>query len=210
MCTEHLDDSQTRSYIDQCSVLLRHLIYFRVLYSMEFSSQRPLWQIIAIMRRRYGLSALRSACTCLIFQIHIQVKALSQRIKQLGITALEEEHMNYALQATQGDAEKAFSLLLLLEDSIEGIIRNYTPNTKLLGAENRQGVTCYLDALLFAMFARLDCFEAILYKSFNDEPRRKLAILLRLWVNLLRSGKLITTDMVSYKTCGCPHLLYWY
>lgn len=118
--------------------------------------------------------------------------------------------MNYALQATQGDAEKAFSLLLLLEDSIEGIIRNYTPNTKLLGAENRQGVTCYLDALLFAMFARLDCFEAILYKSFNDEPRRKLAILLRLWVNLLRSGKLITTDMVSYKTCGYPHLLYWY
>jgi hypothetical protein len=84
----------------------------------------------------------------------------------------------------------------LLEDSIEGIIRSYTPNTKLLGAENRQGVTCYLDALLFAMFARLDCFEAILYKSFNDEPRRKLAILLRLWVNLLRAGKLITTDIV--------------
>lgn len=87
-------------------------------------------------------------------------------------------------------------MLLLLEDSIEGIIRGYTPSTKLLGAENRQGVTCYLDALLFAMFARLDCFEAILYKSFNDEPRRKLVILLRLWVNMLRSGKLITTDIV--------------
>ena len=118
--------------------------------------------------------------------------------------------MIYALQTTEGDIEKAFSLLLLLEDSIEGVIRNYTPNTKLLGAENRQGVTCYLDALLFAMFARLDCFEAILYKSFNDEPRRKLAILLRLWVNLLRSGKLIKTDMVSYNTCGCPLLSHWY
>ncbi|KAJ5836840.1 Peptidase C19 ubiquitin carboxyl-terminal hydrolase 2 [Penicillium robsamsonii] len=127
-----------------------------------------------------------------------KVKALAQRLKQLGIVAIEEEHMNYALQATDGDTEKAFSLLLLLEDSIEGIIRNYTPNTKLLGAENRQGVTCYLDALLFAMFARLDCFEAILYKSFNDEPRRKLAILLRLWVNLLRSGKLIKTDMTKH------------
>jgi hypothetical protein len=127
-----------------------------------------------------------------------QVKALVQRIKQLGITALEEEHISYALQATHGDTEKAFSLLLLLEDSIEGIIRTYTPNTKLLGAENRAGVTCYLDALLFAMFARLDCFEAILYKSFSDEPRRKLAVLLRFWVNLLRSGKLITTDMVSH------------
>ncbi|KAI2733851.1 hypothetical protein CBS147332_866 [Penicillium roqueforti] len=127
-----------------------------------------------------------------------KVKALAQRIKQLGITALQEDHISYALQATQGDTEKAFGLLLLLEDSIEGIIRNYTPNTKLLGAENRQGVTCYLDALLFAMFARLDCFEAILYKSFNDEPRRKLVILLRLWVNLLRSGKLITTDMTKH------------
>ncbi|KAJ5181063.1 Peptidase C19 ubiquitin carboxyl-terminal hydrolase 2, partial [Penicillium cf. griseofulvum] len=127
-----------------------------------------------------------------------KVKVLAQRLKQLGIIAIEEDHMIYALQTTEGDIEKAFSLLLLLEDSIEGIIRNYTPNTKLLGAENRQGVTCYLDALLFAMFARLDCFEAILYKSFNDEPRRKLAILLRLWVNLLRSGRLITTDMTKH------------
>ncbi|CAG8112752.1 unnamed protein product [Penicillium olsonii] len=127
-----------------------------------------------------------------------KVKSLAQRIKQLGITALEEEHISYALKATHGDSEKALSLLLLLEDSIEGIIRTYTPNTKLLGAENRAGVTCYLDALLFAMFARLDCFEAILYKSFTDEPRRKLAVLLRLWVNLLRSGKLITTDMTRH------------
>lgn len=92
--------------------------------------------------------------------------------------------------------DKALEVLLLLEDSIEGIIKEYTPSTKLLGAENRMGVTCYLDALLFAMFARLDCFEAILYTSFPDEPRRKLSILLRLWVNMLRSGKLITKDLV--------------
>jgi hypothetical protein len=98
--------------------------------------------------------------------------------------------------------DTAVALLLLLEDSIEGIIRSYTPNTKLLGAENRSGVTCYLDALLFAMFARLDCFEAILYKSFNDEPRRKMAVLLRFWVNMLRSGRLITTDIVSHSSFG--------
>lgn len=98
--------------------------------------------------------------------------------------------------------DTAVALLLLLEDSIEGIIRSYTPNTKLLGAENRSGVTCYLDALLFAMFARLDCFEAILYKSFNDEPRRKMAVLLRFWVNMLRSGRLITTDIVSHYSFG--------
>ncbi|KAJ5104514.1 hypothetical protein NUU61_001861 [Penicillium alfredii] len=82
----------------------------------------------------------------------------------------------------------AFGLLLLLQDSIEGIIRSYTPSTKLLGAVNRQGVTCYLDALLFAMFARLDSFEGILYKTFSDEPRRKLIIVLRLWTEYLQGA----------------------
>ncbi|KAJ5562865.1 Peptidase C19 ubiquitin carboxyl-terminal hydrolase 2 [Penicillium sp. DV-2018c] len=127
-----------------------------------------------------------------------KIKTLTHRLKKLGISTLREQHISYALQAVRGDTDKAFDLLLLLEDSIEGVIRTYTPNTKLVGAENREGVTCYLDALLFAMFARLDCFEAILYKSFDDEPRRKLAILLRLWVNLLRSGILITTDMTKH------------
>ncbi|EAU30524.1 conserved hypothetical protein [Aspergillus terreus NIH2624] len=129
-----------------------------------------------------------------------KVKIISRRISQLGITGIKEEHMAYALQSThaQGDVDKAFDLLLLLEDSIEGVVRGYTPSTKLLGAENREMVTCYLDALLFAMFARFDCFEPILYKTFDDEPRRDLAILLRFWVNMLRSGRLITTDITKH------------
>ncbi|KAJ5735951.1 uncharacterized protein N7483_001076 [Penicillium malachiteum] len=127
-----------------------------------------------------------------------KTRLIEAKIRGMGISGLEERHFNYALHATKEDTDQAVTLLLLLEDSIEGIIRTYKPSTKLLGAENRQGVTCYLDALLFAMFARLDCFEAILYKSFNDEPRRKLVTLLRLWVNLLRSGKLITADMTKH------------
>ena len=93
--------------------------------------------------------------------------------------------------------ERAYELLLLLEDSEEGIIRPYHSDIKLLGAVNRGGVTCYLDALLFAMFARLGSFEAMLYKNFEDEPRKRLATLLRLWVNTLRAGKLITTDITK-------------
>ena len=96
----------------------------------------------------------------------------------------------------QGDSEKAYELLVLLEDSEEGIIRPYDPNEKLLGAVNREGVTCYLDGLLFAMFAVLASFEAMLYKNFEDPPRKRLATLLRLWVNTLRAGKLITPDIV--------------
>ena len=62
----------------------------------------------------------------------------------------------------------------------------------------RKAVKYSGDALLFAMFARLDCFEPILNRTFEDAHLRKLVVLLRLWVNMLRSGKLITTDIVCF------------
>lgn len=96
----------------------------------------------------------------------------------------------------KGDADKAYELLAFLKDSEEGIIQPYNSDVKLLGAVNRQAVTCYLDALLFAMFARLGSFEAMLYKNFDDPAKQRLVTLLRLWVNLLRAGKLITVDIV--------------
>lgn len=81
------------------------------------------------------------------------------------------------------------------------------PSVTLLGAVNRDAVSCYMDSVLFAMFARLRSFEAILYKNFEDEPRKKLAMWIRLWVNLLRRGKLITTDIVR-STSSAPRVLY--
>lgn len=99
--------------------------------------------------------------------------------------------------AANGDVEAAYGLLLAMSDASEGIVTGYDPHTKLLGAQNRQGVTCFLDATLFAMFSRLDSFEAMLYNSFDEVSRNKLAFILRLWVNLLRSGRLITTDITK-------------
>ncbi len=118
---------------------------------------------------------------------------------KLGINRIKEPQIEFALRAkfADGDPEKAYDFLVLLEDSIEGIVREYDLSIRPLGAVNREKVTCWLDALLFAMFARLDSFESILFTPFADEPRKRLAILLRLWVNLLRTGKLITTDIVS-------------
>lgn len=84
--------------------------------------------------------------------------------------------------------------------SLSGKIVRYNPDIQMLGAENRGNVTCYLDALLFAMFAKIGSFECMLKNDSLDEPQRRLATLLRLWVNMLRSGKLIETDMV-----GHPH-----
>ena len=66
----------------------------------------------------------------------------------------------------------------------------------MVGAENREFVTCYLDALLFAMYAKLEAFDCMLKNEQLDENQRNLAALIRLWVNMLRSGKLIRTDMV--------------
>ena len=73
----------------------------------------------------------------------------------------------------------------------------YDPTVAMLGAENRGGVTCYIDALLFAMFCRLDAFECLLEADFPKGPTASLARLLRIWVNMLRSGRLIRTDLVS-------------
>jgi hypothetical protein len=97
-----------------------------------------------------------------------------------------------------GDVDKAFELLVLFQESVEGIIKHYDPSVPMLGAVNRSNVTCYLDALLFAMFARMDNFEPILCTTLEDEPKRRLSTLIRLWVNMLRTGKLIPTDIVGF------------
>ncbi|GAB7342637.1 hypothetical protein MBLNU457_g0801t1 [Dothideomycetes sp. NU457] len=138
-----------------------------------------------------------------------KIKSIQARLARYGITAITTENVEYALRqpSVNGNAEEAVKLLLLLEDTYEGVLKAYNPNTKLLGAVNRKGVTCYLDALLFAMFARLDSFEAMLYNSLEDPARKKLAGILRLWVNLLRTGRLIPTDVTkqvqeSLADCG--------
>ena len=115
-----------------------------------------------------------------------------------GITTFKDEDIAYVLTGAyaQGDSGKAYELLMLLQESEEGIIMSYDPKVKLLGAVNREGVTCYLDALLFAMFARLGSFEAMLYNNFEEVDKKRMATLLRLWVNTLRLGKLITPDIV--------------
>ena len=127
-----------------------------------------------------------------------KIKALSKRLEKSGVGHFKDADIEYALNApyAKGDPEKAYQVLVLLEESEEGIVKDYDPNIKMLGAVNRNNVSCYLDATLFAMFAKLDSFEGILYNTFEDEPRKKLATLLRLWVNTLRVGRLVTVDIV--------------
>jgi hypothetical protein len=127
---------------------------------------------------------------------------LKQRLIDNNISGIDEAQIEYALQTKYADRDtnRAYEMLVLFQESVEGIVRPYDPNIRMLGAENRGAVTCYLDSLLFAMFARLGSFEPILYTHFEDEPRRRLSTLIRLWVNMLRTGKLIQTDIVCIRS----------
>ncbi|KAL6164614.1 hypothetical protein ACJQWK_09342 [Exserohilum turcicum] len=127
-----------------------------------------------------------------------KVKMLLTRLHGAGISKMTEEHAEHALAWHPDDLDKAYDLMVLANESLEGELKDYNPNVTMLGAINRNMVTCYLDALLFAMFARLDSFEAMLYDNFEDEPRKKLAAVLRLWVNLLRTGQLIKVDLTKH------------
>lgn len=128
-----------------------------------------------------------------------KVHEITQRLAQYGVKDVPLQRIEYALRSrsAQGDPKEACKLLLLYEDSVQGVLKRFDPSIKLLGAENRERTTCYLDSLLFAMFAKPDVFEAILFNNFEDEPRRRLVIVMRLWVNLLRTGRLVTSDIVS-------------
>ena len=130
----------------------------------------------------------------------LQVKAILTRLEEHNVHDLRETQVEYALRSrsTNGDPDKAFELLMMFEDALQGVIKDPDRNVKLSGAENRELVTCYLDSLLFAMFARLDSFEQILTVEYSDAAKKKLVTILRLWVNMLRSGNLITTDIVSH------------
>jgi hypothetical protein len=87
--------------------------------------------------------------------------------------------------------------MLLFRDTTAGEIKSVDPTIKMLGAVNREMVTCYIDSLLFAMFARLDSFESILSVEFPDHNTNTLANVIRFWVNMLRTGRLVTTDIVG-------------
>ncbi|KAM7217908.1 ubiquitin carboxyl-terminal hydrolase 14 [Rhypophila decipiens] len=128
-----------------------------------------------------------------------KVEAITKKLEELKYNDVSEELVRYALNSTfaNGNIDRAVEILQIQQKAFGGILEPYNPNVQMLGAENRGNVTCYLDALLFAMFAKLSAFECMLKNDQTDESQRTLAGLIRLWVNMLRTGKLIHTDMTQ-------------
>ncbi|CZR58997.1 related to ubiquitin C-terminal hydrolase family protein [Phialocephala subalpina] len=119
-----------------------------------------------------------------------KISSIKQRLQNVGYSSIEDEQIHYALGSkyANGDADRAFDMVVLFQESVEGVVKPYNPAVHMLGAENREAVTCYLDTLLFSMFARLSSFEPLLYSSFDDEPRRRLSTLIRLWTKHLQEA----------------------
>jgi hypothetical protein len=132
-------------------------------------------------------------------QLQYSVQEVAKRLDALNVTTFKDSQIEYALRSavTSGDVDKAVDFMLLFRDTTAGEIKSVDPTIKMLGAVNREMVTCYIDSLLFAMFARLDSFESILSVEFPDHNTNTLANVIRFWVNMLRTGRLVTTDIVG-------------
>ncbi|KAI6715009.1 ubiquitin C-terminal hydrolase [Diplocarpon mali] len=132
-------------------------------------------------------------------EIKEKVSAVKKRLKEEDCKDMSDDSINFALRClnSKGSVEKAVELLIIIRQSLDGKIEPYNPEVYLRGAVNREYVTCYIDALLFAMFGRLDTYESVLSTDFPDEHRRRLAIILRVYVNMLRRGLLIQTDITE-------------
>ncbi|EHA58456.1 hypothetical protein MCOR27_004190 [Pyricularia oryzae] len=130
---------------------------------------------------------------------HVKMEELMNWVEEESIGVTPDQIQNaLASNYASGNVVAAKELLRFQCEALDGTIRSYDPNVAMLGAENRGAVTCYLDSLLFAMFAKMEAFECMLTRrEYPNEAQQKLAVLLRLWVNLLRSGKLIRAEMVE-------------
>ncbi|EGV61347.1 hypothetical protein CANTEDRAFT_123876 [Yamadazyma tenuis ATCC 10573] len=116
--------------------------------------------------------------------------------------------------SANGEASKAYTLIRYYQVSQQGLFvtnentDKFGTTIKYTGAENWESVMCYMDALLFAMFANLDSFEPMLFLSNQSQNIlvNRLSNLLRVYVNLLRTGNLIKTDL-TIRICETLHQL---
>lgn len=132
-------------------------------------------------------------------QVQAQIEEIQRQLTEMGLKNISNQSIRYCLQSyyAAGDTQRAIELVQIHEKSMAGELIPYDPNVRMLGAENRGNVSCYLDALLFAMFAKLEPYECMLKNDLPGEAQQELAAWLRLWVNMLRSGKMIHIDLTQ-------------
>ncbi|KAG2232396.1 hypothetical protein INT48_007300, partial [Thamnidium elegans] len=115
--------------------------------------------------------------------------------------SLEHELFENILESNQWEYKKALSDLADYEEASHGILIEPPKDTqKLLGSENDGGTSCYIDALLFAMYIFNTTFDPLLTYDISPEHEEKIKLqtVLRLFVNKLRKGHLVHADYVHW------------
>lgn len=131
--------------------------------------------------------------------IELQIEELRQDLRNEGLNDVNDEQILFCLNSkfASGDIAKALSFLIVIQQSLGGIVYPYDPHTKMLGAEN-PNVTCWLDSFLCSLFAVPTQFQDLLTRCYEDPSKQKLIQLIRLWVNLMRKGILIEFSIVGH------------
>ncbi|KAG0276418.1 hypothetical protein BGZ95_007567 [Linnemannia exigua] len=134
----------------------------------------------------------------------------------------DDETAEYLLSSYQWNIDLTLQYCQDLLQAVHGTLVPVQQDIVLGGAVNDQMTSCYIDALLFAMFARLSAFEGLLNVNLDaesdsdseesgtgapdagpskkDEERlhtHRLQTWLRMFVNQLRSGRLIQAHVVK-------------
>ncbi|KAK3844092.1 MAG: hypothetical protein J3R72DRAFT_438895 [Linnemannia gamsii] len=134
----------------------------------------------------------------------------------------DDETAEYLLSSYQWNIDLTLQYCQDLLQAVHGTLVPVQQDVVLGGAVNDQMTSCYIDALLFAMFARLSAFEGLLNVNLDaesdsdseesgtgapdtgpskkDEERlhtHRLQTWLRMFVNQLRSGRLIQAHVVK-------------
>ncbi|KAG0237625.1 hypothetical protein BGW42_000453 [Actinomortierella wolfii] len=81
----------------------------------------------------------------------------------------DEETAEYLLASYQWDISATLQYCQDLIEAVQGTLIPVNQDVALQGAVNDQMTSCYIDSLLFAMFARLSAFEGLLNVNLDGE-----------------------------------------
>lgn len=128
-----------------------------------------------------------------------KIQKLSQYVQgNIGVEP-DPASCQHLLEQHKWDLRQALVELNDFQDADDGILVTPNPLTHdMLGSENDQLTSCYIDALLFSMYATTTAFDPLLTSDTDDDDfdKRRLQTALRLFVNRLRDGHLVRTDQV--------------
>jgi hypothetical protein len=127
------------------------------------------------------------------------VDAFGIELGSVGYEAIKRAHDS---AISQGDAVKTAMLLAQQAHADAVVIRAPGSTANVVGAVNVDAVSCWLDSLLFAMYATMDSYDGLLMGDpSRSHAQRNVVRKMTLWVNMLRSGHLVTADVVSWFFC---------